>query len=354
MFVQGEYGIGKSSVARYCLSVAHKEGRLLGLYVTLGQAESLEDFASALLEAIVRTSSKLATPGEEVKGFLGKYIKQVELFGVELNTSVLREDASKLTSPRAILNLLGETLKRLGKDQLAGVFLILDEINGICANPLFAHFLKDLVDTNAVEDNVVPMLLMLCGTENRRFDLIKSHLPVGRIFDVLSIDPMDGPEIREFFQRAFYSVQTEVSPVALDFFVRYSGGLPKIMHEIGDAAYFLDDDSKIDRDDALAAIRQAADEVGRKYVEPGVIDALKSKAYHTMLDKLSKLGKERFTRDELVAETTEEESKKLDNFLQRLQKLEVIRAGDFLGEYIFNVKLFQVYLTLKTLKHSEP
>ena len=41
---------------------------------------------------------------------------------------------------------------------------------------------------------------------------------------------------------------------------------------------------------------------------------------------------------------------KLDNFLRRLKKLNVIRQGDVPGEYVFNVKLYQVYLTLKTYK----
>ena len=59
----------------------------------------------------------------------------------------------------------------------------------------------------------------------------------------------------------------------MDNLVYYSGGLPKIMHEIGDAAYYINQDSQINLDDAMQAIEQAADEVGRKYVEPQVVDA---------------------------------------------------------------------------------
>ena len=45
--------------------------------------------------------------------------------------------------------------------------LILDEINGISANPLFAHLIKDLIETNAAARNPVPLLLMMCGVEAR-------------------------------------------------------------------------------------------------------------------------------------------------------------------------------------------
>ena len=43
IFVQGEYGIGKSSVANYIRAIAEKENGLHGVYVTLGRATSLED-----------------------------------------------------------------------------------------------------------------------------------------------------------------------------------------------------------------------------------------------------------------------------------------------------------------------
>lgn len=348
MFVQGEYGIGKSSVARYGLSMAQKLGGLLGIYVSLGRAQSMDDFGAEFLEATVQTGVRSHLPEDKIKDWLGRYIKQVKLLGVEIDVKALRDDAGKFTSPRAVLNLLRETLRRLDA-RGRGVFLILDEINGISANPLFAHFLKDLIDINAIDDDPVPLLLMLCGTEARRFDLIRSHRPVDRIFDVLSVGPMADGEIREFYEAAFRSAQMTIDPAALDLFVHYSGGLPKVMHEIGDAAYFLDLDAKVDLDDARKAIEQAAFEVGRKYVEPEVVDALKSRSYRSLLDKLASIEGDEFTRDALVAESTDDEARKVDNFLRRLKKLNVIRPGESPGEYAFNVRMFHAYLSLRRL-----
>jgi hypothetical protein len=358
VFVQGEYGIGKSSVANYVRAAAEQRGGLHGVHVTLGRAGSLEDVAAAILEGVVRSGSHAPVKADAIRSWLSKYVKQVQLFGFTVNLEALRKDASGIATPHGILDLLSEAVRKLAGAGVRGIMLILDEINGISGNPLFAHFLKDLVETNAASRPPLPLLLMMCGTEARRNDLIRNHPPVGRIFDVVPIDPMDAAETRDFFNRAFGSVRVTVDSDAMDGLVYYSGGLPKIMHEIGDAAYYIDQDSRIDAQDAMDAIQQAADEVGRKYVEPEVVDALKSRAYHSILEKLSRLGRAEFTRDELAAGLTGDEGRKLDNFLRRLKKLNVIRAGDVPGEYVFNVKLYQVYLTLKTYRpasrHEEP
>jgi Cdc6-like AAA superfamily ATPase len=40
IFIQGEYGIGKSSIANYVRAIAEMESGLHGIYVTLGLASS--------------------------------------------------------------------------------------------------------------------------------------------------------------------------------------------------------------------------------------------------------------------------------------------------------------------------
>jgi hypothetical protein len=352
IFVQGEYGIGKSSTASYVRAIAESESGLHGIYVTLGLAASIQDVAAAILEGIARSGGHNPSRAEIVRGWLGKYTKEVQLFGITLNTEALKKDAANIATPHGILSLLAETVKRLEKAGVRGVMLVLDEINGISANPLFAHLVKDIIELNAAARKPVPLLLMMCGIEDRRNEMIRHHPPVGRIFDVVPIEPMSEIDTRIFFTRSFGSAHITVDAEAMDNMVYYSGGLPKIMHEIGDAAYYINQDSQIDIDDAMQAIAQAADEVGRKYVEPQVVDALKSRAYHSILEKVSRLSKDEFSRDELAADLTPEELPKLDNFLRRLKKLNVIRQADVPGEYLFNVKLYQVYLTLKTHRPS--
>jgi hypothetical protein len=347
MYIQGEYGIGKSSIANYIRAYAERDCHLQGVYLALGRAQGLTDVAAAVLEGILGADADSGSRVEAVRAWLKKYVKEVKLFGFTPNLDAIKKDAADFASARGILGLLAETIRRLAPEGVAGIVLILDEINGIAGNPLFAHLIKDLVETNAAARNPLPLLLLICGTEEKRHELIHHHPPVGRICDVVQVGPMEPKETRQFFRQAFRSVGVTVDEAALDEWVYYSGGLPKIMHEIGNAAYYLTDADRIDKLTALEAVEEAADEVGKKYVEPEVVKAIRSKTFQAILEKLAALDADEFTRDELAATLADEEKGTLDNFLQRMKRLHVLRSGESLGEYTFNIRLYQVYLTMK-------
>jgi len=104
-----------------------------------------------------------------------------------------------------ILPFLSEVLNRLKDTGVKGIFLVLDEINGITSNSKFAHFVKAIVDTNAMSREPLPLLLMLCGVEERRREMIRHYQPIDRIFDVVEIEAMSRSEMEEFFRKAFGS-----------------------------------------------------------------------------------------------------------------------------------------------------
>jgi hypothetical protein len=349
IYVQGEYGIGKSSIAGFVQWLAERDHGLHGIYVPLGAAESLEDVGAAVLEATIRSGAFDPKRAEKVRNWLAKYIGEQSLFGFTIHAEVLKKDAPTLAS--GMLPFLKEILERLRETGVRGVFLVLDEINGITANPKFAHLIKGLVDTNAMSRDPVPLLLMLCGVEDRRREMIHHHQPVDRIFDVVDIEPMSVPEMQDFFNKAFESVQIRVEPGAMEVITEYSAGFPKIMHLVGDAAFWLDQDGIITKDEALQAVVVAAEEVGRKYVDQQVYRALRSKDYHSILGKIAKTGLGMtFQRAEVAKELTEAERKKFSNFLQKMKKLKVLRSGDVQGEYVFNVRMVRLYIWLDSLR----
>jgi hypothetical protein len=231
-----------------------------------------------------------------------------------------------------------------------GILLILDEINGISTNPDFAHFVKDLVDSNALSHKPVPLFLMLCGTEERRRQMIRCHQPVERIFEVVDIERLSEQETGDFFTRAFQSVDTVVDTDAMKLMAHYSAGFPKIMHLVGDNAFWVDSDNRISRGDAQVAIMNAAEEVGKKYVDQQVYRALRSKDYHSILRKIAAQGMgDTFLKREVEKGLTETEKRKLNNFLQRMKRLQVLRSGDTAGDYSFNMRMVQYYIWLQEI-----
>ena len=355
IYVQGEYGIGKSSLAGYVQALAEIQHGLHGIYASLGGVTDLTDLAVAVMEATLRSGALTPGRGEKLRNWLANYIGKPEFFGFSYDVGALRRDAPSLSTHIGMLGFLSEVKARLEETGVKGIFLVLDEINGISANPKFAYFIKGLVDTNAMAKQPVPLLLMLCGVQERRGEMIRHHPPIDRIFDVVETEPLNGAETGEFFSKAFESVQMKVEPDALEVLVRYSAGFPKIMHLIGDSVYWSDEDGVVSAGDAMSGTLRAAEEVGQKYVDQQIYKALRSKDYHSILKKIGNLGEPgelTFTKGSVASGLTESEKKKFNNFLQRMKKLGVIRAGDAQGEYVFVHRMVRLYIWLNSFDDS--
>jgi hypothetical protein len=352
MFVQGDYGIGKSSIALLTQSMAERTYGLHPIYVSLGGAKELDDVALYVLQATIQSGAFVPAKAQKIGNWLSKYIGDQELFAFKLKLSALKEDAPSLKNVTELLKFLGKAVDELKETGVKGIFLVLDEINGISSNPHFSHFIKGLIDQNASSRNPVPLLLMLCGVEERRREMIRAHEPIDRVFDIITIDAMSQDEMKDFFLKAFDTVPMGVETSALDIIIHYSAGLPKVMHLLGDAAYWLDSDGQIDLSDATRAVVAAADEVGKKWVDQQVLRALRSSDYKAILRKIGQLGPSagEFKKADVRNQLAASEKKKFDNFLQKMKKLHVLRSGEDAGVYKFNIQMVQVYIWLKSTK----
>lgn len=349
IFLTGEYGIGKSSLAGFMRYYAEKTNNIFGIHILLGGAETLEDVATKTVETVIKTRSYAFSFSEKIGNFLSKYIGKQDLFGFNINFENLKADGPNIS--HGYLPFLHELFNRLKDDGIKGLMLILDEINGISKNPQFAHFIKTLVDENALSPNPLPVMLLLCGVEERRKEMIMHHQPIERIFDIVEISPMNKSEMEDFFNKTFSSVNMEVASEAMSILCDYSAGFPKIMHIIGDAVFWIDKDNIVKADDAIDGVLIAADDVGKKFVDQQVYKALRSKDYHSIL---AKLGKEKidlsFQKGVIEEGLSDVEKRKFNNFLQRMKKLKVLKSGDERGEYIFNSRLVRLYISLTSLE----
>lgn len=352
MFLEGEYGIGKTSVARYTQWLAKRDQNFLGIYATLDRAEDLDDVGEAILEATLRTEAHDPKLGDKIREGIARFIGQQNVAGITLHFEALRKEAPNVS--HGLLPFLASTLERVQSEGIRGLFLVLDEINGVCRNPLFARFLKEIVELNApisLAKPTLPLLLMVCGVSERRGELIAHHEPVARIFDVVSIEAMSESEMQEFFNKAFAEVHITVAPEAMKTLTHYAAGFPKIMHLIGRAAYYLDRDGYLDEADASQAVREAAEEVGKIFVEKQVYQALRSADYHSIFQKIARLSPDEmsFNKAEVASGLSESEKKKFNNFLQKMKNLKVLRSGEVQGEYIFNLRMVRLYIWLQSI-----
>ncbi len=344
VFITGERGIGKSSLAGFIRHLAEKEHGFLGAHCFLGGVRDLEGMMRVVFQRLLQ---EVSDPSifDKLKRVFDKYIKGLTLFGMGVEFT---KDASEL---RTLVDNFLPALRKIAdtiKDRKSGIVLILDDLNGISDLPQFAPFLKSFVDELATSRDGLALLLVLVGIHERRDELAKHQPSVARIFDVIDLPPMNQDESSEFFRAMFGSRSIGISPEALSLMVHLSGGLPMLMHEVGDAAFWLDTDDSIDEKDARGGIIQAAESVGRRYLDPQVYRALRSETYRSILRTLGSLPLGRsFRREDILQKMPTRQQKGFDNFLQRIKRIGLIAPTEVRGEYRFVNQLYHLYVRLE-------
>ncbi len=343
-FLSGERGIGKSSLASFVKFLVERNSKALGLHTFLGGVTSLDEAVRRIFDRLLKESAEKPWH-EKILDFFGNHIKQVGLFGVSLEFGASREDLKRLAND--FVPALKNLMHRL-KDDKNGIFIILDDINGLASSRTFANWLKSLVDEIATDRDSLPLCLLLVGHEERRQSLISIQPSLARVFDIIDIQAWSPEETKIFFKNAFSKIQVSIDDDALSHMEYFTGGLPVLAHEIGDATFNIDSDNRIDVDDALSGILWAAGIVGRKLLEPQVLRAIQSPLYTKILRKAvtAEQFQFRFLRREIIKLLDKDEEKVLDNFLRKMKDLNVI-IGEGGGSYRFVNRLHHLYFRME-------
>jgi hypothetical protein len=343
VFITGERGIGKSSLAGFVRCLAEKEYGLIGSHCPLGGVSTLEDMMGVIFQRLLQDCTDKSL-FDKLKDFFSEYIKGLTLFGVGVEFT---EDRSKLKTLvnnfLPVMRKIYDEVKSTGKK---GLILILDDLNGITDVPVFSRFLKSFVDELALSGKPLPILLVLVGLPERREELIKHQPSVARIFDIVDLSLMTKDESGQFFTDTFDRQSITVSQDSLSLMVELSGGYPMLMHEVGNAVFWQDTDNNIDLRDAKQGIMEAARTIGKQYIDPKISKVLRSKTYSSILWRIGKklpLGGA-FKRQELLKEIPSKEQRNLDNFLNRIKKLGIIDDAEVRGEYRFVNPLYHLYV----------
>lgn len=344
VYIEGDYGVGKTSLARLVRSLAENDPRLFGIHAFLGTATTREDVAALTLQATLQTDISDKSTSENIRHMLAKYVGEKNLFGFTLRLDEIRAYAPNIT--HGFLPFLDSINRRLSESH-RGLVLVFDEINSVARDPSFALFLKSFIDENAIRENPLPLLLIVCGTSERRLELIQGHQRIDRVFEVVRIGKLEPDQVEDFYSRSFGHLGISVDEDAMELMVRFSGGIPRIMQLIGDKAFWNSRGQDVAMNMAVAAIVNAAADLGRNFVDPHVYRALRSDSYKRILNHLSGLiSAESFTRKSLLEGVGQSDRTNVDNFLNRMRRLEVIRSINGRGTYEFRDSLTRLYVAL--------
>jgi len=346
VFLSGERGIGKSSLALFLRYYLQEDKNFLGLHVFLGGVGSLNELARRIFENIYKVSNKKRW-FEKISGYFGNYIDKVGIFGIDVTFNPTDKSLSEIVRnfPTALYNIT----EKIKTDKRA-IFIILDDINGLCKKPEFANWYKSFVDYVATHRLNFPVFIMLIGLPEIR-DMLSEHQPsLSRIFRVIEIENLDDKEVTEFFKKAFNSVEIKVEDDAMDFMTRFSNGLPILMHEIGDAVFWNVTNNRVTKNIAIKGVVEAADRIGKKYLDPKVFRAIRSQRYRSILRKIGEDIKMGFHKKDIFEKLKEKEQKVFDNFLNRMIDLGIIirEIEKGRGHYKFVNDLYSIYIWLES------
>lgn len=346
VFLSGDRGIGKSSLARFLRELCAKEQNMLGIHAFLGGVTTPEEMVRRLFEQLLKQTHDESW-FKRIRSLFGDFIENVGLFGVSVAFSPPKDQLQGLLRefPMAVKNVLEKI-----KAEKSGLVFILDDINGLADQPAFAHWYKSFVDSAAAYHGHFPVLSVLCGLPERRDSLSRLQPSLMRVFRVTDVERLSDEEVGQFLQHAFRTAGIKVQQPAMDQMVHYSTGLPALMHEIGDATFWADTDGAVDLSDAFHGITAAAEEVGQKYLDPTVYRAIRSERYRAILGKLvSQPGIISFSKRDVEARLGQQEKRVFDNFLRRMRELGVIESDSERGrgEYRFVNRIFPIYIYMQ-------
>lgn len=344
-FISGERGIGKSSLASFVRQLCERESGVTGCHVYLGGVRDVQEMARRTFDRLLKDS--IDRPWHrQVLEFFGDRVRKVGLFGVSVELALSDRDLDTIAGNfiRSIRRLLSSL------EESGTLLLILDDINGLATSADFAHWLKSTVDEVATSTEETRLCILVVGLEQRRQELIQNQPSLARVFDLIDITPWSDDEARQFYAESFETGNVTVPADWLNELVRFTGGLPVLAHEIGDAVWGAARSPTIAGQEVREGIIRAAGIVGRKLLEPQIFQAIQSDRYRSILRKMADSPQRmRFQRAELAARLAEGERGVLDSFLRRMRTLGALEIDpEVRGGYRFPNRLHALYFWMQS------
>ncbi len=344
-FITGKKGMGKTSLAKYVQEIV--QDKMIGVYISNKGNHSLENLVKQILEELINSAPKDSIKSK-IKNIFGNYVESIEIKGTKLNFK-LDEYASRDIVDN-FLYYLNKTYEEL--ETKKGIFLIIDDINGLSESKEFVNWYKRFADSIEMRDYNIPLYILLASYPEKFNILVNQDESFARIFHYDNIDYLETSEINEFFQDTFNSVGIICDDESLEYMVSFSEGIPLMMQEIGDSVYWEVEGNTVNNKYAFNGIIEAGRLIGKRQIKPVMDKSIRSENYESILMKLADKSCDSFKRSEVEKFLSTSEKKVFAKFLQRATELNILESvgRDKSGKYKFSNKLYLVYFMILNLE----
>lgn len=351
-YLNGNRGIGKSSVATYLLEYAKVRYNMVGVHVYNDGIHSIDDLIANIVEKLLN-EIKDESFGKKILDFFTNRIETVGFLG---NSIKLRPDSPKMIGDikDSFADFIVNTLKAF--DDNRGLFIVIDDINGLSETPDFANWYKSFADTLATTfDTPIPLVMMLTSHPKVVKRLYNHNPSFNRIFIYRPIGFLQKNEVNDFFIKRFASRSIEIDDDALNLMVEFSAGSPTMMQNIGDEIFFINKHDLITKEDTLEGIKQACREIELRYLQDTLDEFNITEIDFDILRVLGKdfinnaYGNYSFKLTDISNLLSKLDEEFLDDFIKKFVDAEIIEVkSEKDDEYIFSNDLYPIYFAIKS------
>ena len=349
-FITGKKGMGKTSFVKFVARQAEDNFQMITVYLNNEGGTTLDELIMRLLEALFREIYKESWGEKVIKLFVDN-IKEIKLGG---------SGFSLKDNPKIVENIKKNfvefmiTLCDNLKDK-KGVFIVIDDINGLSDNIEFTNWYKGVMETLLFHEYDVPAIFTLISYPYEFDNLVNINESFARMFQPIEIDNLDNKDITDFFVSSFEnSGITFESNTPLNDMVYFSWGMPLIMQQIGDSVFWNAQDNLIvDEDIALTSIIGAAEELGNKQIR-SKLNKIRSEHYENILLKIGDNKLMTFKKSKVKSFLSADENRVFNDFLIRMKELGIIESigRENSGEYGFVNRLYFIYFMIMAIREK--
>lgn len=347
-FITGKRGMGKTSFVKYISEKVCNVYGFIPIYLNNDGIESLDEFLIRLIEVLINEFNN-ENIGTKLFKFVSTYIEGINIKG----TGVKLREFNYTPLINQVKNDFSEFLIKISNDLLEkeqGIFIFIDDINGLSNNPQFASWYKRSFDTLNLANKKIPIVFCLVSYPEEFNNLSIINPSFTRIFEKINIDHIDDNDIYDFFKSVFEDKGFRfIDDDGLESMVSFTYGMPLVMQQIGESVFWLAEDKFINEDIALTGIIDAAIEIGNKQIK-SKLDKIRSDHYENILLKICNNKKFSFKKSQIKEYLSDDEKNALTDCLARVKDLGIIESigKENSGEYEFSNRLYFVYFLIKS------
>ena len=352
-YLYGNRGVGKSSIATYLKEYAKLKYDMVGIHVYNDGIDSLEDLINNIVDKLLNEVKDKSW----AKSFVELFKEHIEEIGF-LGNSIKFQPQNKNVTENIKNNFdefLVNTLKEFDKKN--GLFIIIDDINGLSKTPNFANWYKSFADSLSTNFNTkIPLIIMLTSHPKITKKLYKHNPSFNRIFTYDSVEFLQKDEVENFFLKQMESENIKIESDALKLMVEFTAGSPTMMQYIGEETYYLAKDL-ITKNIALKGIKNACKQIEKRYLQ---ISLSEFNIYSDDLKILRILGKNfidnaygsySFKLDDISSQLTKFDEEIFDDFIEKTIKADIIEVKSN-DEYAFTNDLYPIYFAIAEIEEN--